>query len=586
MKVAACTMMKYKKVKYLPECLACLLLLLPNLVALFLAEDLGGILPRIYYAFISVCCFLVPALLLKARTFFLVQSPLLLLGCIELAHLIINKTTTSLLFVYTCMIAEKGEFLELLSTGWLLALLILCVWGLYIYIIIRYVDNRYLWTTKTRSYIGIFIGISFLLIGLTYVDLPDKSKWRIFPIHNETIGNELLSYTEKVFPLNLYLCTGRIIHLRKDIKQEETHVNDFSFGATYNSSEEETTVVLIIGETARYSNFGINGYTRPTTPHLSQRSHLISFDSVYSIANLTTVSVPFMLSRATPMHPEIYTHEKSIVDAFSEAGYYTAWVANQSFGNPFLMRISENCDYQHYIPTDVKNHDNLDIRLLDYAQNIMENDSKQKLIVLHSLGCHFKYNLRYPDSFRYYQPDLSSETPLKDILNPDDNPDIHLKELLEKTDLLEGMRELLVNSYDNAICYTDYFIDSTISMLDAQNKPAVLIYIGDHGENLLDDERHLFLHATYQGSVYEYHVPLFVWTSDEYRTLHPNVENNLQANKSKSITSMVLFHSLMEAGNISYPLWDASMSIFNPQLRSDSVLYGLDANLKLKQLPK
>ena len=123
-------------------------------------------------------------------------------------------------------------------------------------------------------------------------------------------------------------------------------------------------------------------------------------------------------------------------------------------------------------------------------------------------------------------------------------------------------------------------------MLDAQNKPAVLIYIGDHGENLLDDERHLFLHATYQGSVYEYHVPLFVWTSDEYRNLHPGFEQNLLNNKSKSITSMVLFHSLMEAGNISYPLWEASMSIFNPQLRSDSVLYGLDANLKLKRLPK
>ena len=579
-------MTKYKKIECLPTCLACLLLLLPNLIAIFFAEDLGGILPRLYYAFVSVCCFLVPALLLKARTFFLVQSPLLLLGCIELAHLAINHTTTSLLFVYTCMIAEKGEFLELLSTGWLLALLILCVWGLYIYIIIRYVANHYLWNLKTRSYIGSFIGISFLLMGLTYVNQPDKSKWRIFPIHNEAIGDELLSYTEKVFPFNLYLSAGRIIHLRKDIKQEENLVNSFSFGATCNSSNEETTVVLIIGETARYGNFGINGYERPTTPHLSQRSHLISFDSVYSIANLTTVSVPFMLSRATPLHPEIYAREKSIVDAFSEAGYYTAWIANQSFGNPFLMRISEHCNYQHYIPADVKNHDNLDIHLLDYAQSILQNDSKRKLIVLHSLGCHFKYNLRYPESFRYYLPDLSSETPLKDILNPNADPDIRLKEQLEKTDLLEGMRELLVNSYDNAICYTDYFIDSTICMLDAQNKPAVLIYIGDHGENLLDDERHLFLHATYQGSVYEYHVPLFVWTSDEYRNLHPGFEQNLLNNKSKSITSMVLFHSLMEAGNISYPLWEASMSIFNPQLRSDSVLYGLDANLKLKRLPK
>ena len=142
--------------------------------------------------------------------------------------------------------------------------------------------------------------------------------------------------------------------------------------------------MLVIGETARYGNFGINGYARNTTPRLSKRTNLISFDSTYAIANLTTVSVPFILSRATPQTTEIFNKEKSIVEAFQEAGYHTAWIANQSFGNKLLMPISSSCDYTHYLPVDITNHQNRDIKLLYYLQPLLDKEKGRQFIVLHS----------------------------------------------------------------------------------------------------------------------------------------------------------------------------------------------------------
>ena len=175
--------------------------------------------------------------------------------------------------------------------------------------------------------------------------------------------------------------------------------------------------MLVIGETARYGNFGINGYARNTTPRLSERTNLISFDSTYAIANLTTVSVPFILSRATPQTTEIFNKEKSVVEAFQEAGYHTAWIANQSFGNKLLMPISSSCDYTHYLPADITNHQNLDIKLLDYLQPLLDKEKGRQFIVLHSLGCHFKYNCRHPKEFAQFQPDLNSETDVTTFLD-------------------------------------------------------------------------------------------------------------------------------------------------------------------------
>ena len=127
-------------------------------------------------------------------------------------------------------------------------------------------------------------------------------------------------------------------------------------------------------------------------------------------------------------------------------------------------------------------------------------------------------------------------------------------------------------------------MDSLIQVIEKSNRPAVLVYLGDHGENLLDDERNMFLHGTYSGSEYEYHVPLFVWTSEAYRQAHEDKIAAMQGNKKKVMTTMTLFDSLLDLGDIAYSQADSTQVISSAAMQADSLLYGLDANLNPFQL--
>ena len=313
---------------------------------------------------------------------------------------------------------------------------------------------------------------------------------------------------------------------------------------------------------------------------------VVSFDSCFSVANLTTVSVPFILSRATPTHQELYLQEKSVVDAFHEAGYETSWIADQSFNNHFLLRIAESCDHTHYfMPRN--NELLLDTVLLapvkerTHSKPPYEGGSeKPQMMVVHSLGCHFKYSQRYPDEFQHFVPDMKGMR--IGALIPDFDSiseGIRLNNRRNSPALVKNVQNVLVNSYDNAIRYTDYFLDSLIEILEESGRPAVMVYVGDHGENLMDDERHMLLHGTYAGSVWEYHVPLFVWMSEEYQSMYPDKMTTLRENKSKKMTTMYLFHSLLHLGGIRYRHIDLNRCIDSSAMEAQDTIYTIDANM-------
>ena len=106
-----------------------------------------------------------------------------------------------------------------------------------------------------------------------------------------------------------------------------------------------------------------------------------------------------------------------------------------------------------------------------------------------------------------------------------------------------------------------------------------MVYVGDHGENLMDDERHMLLHGTYAGSVWEYHVPLFVWMSEEYKAMYPDKPATLRGNKSKKMTTMYLFHSLLHLGGIRYRHIDLNRCIDSPAMEAQDTIYTIDANM-------
>ena len=281
--------------QYIVLALLSFMVLTPNIIATLFAIDLGSFWMRLLYLIGSILLFLLPAIVLKARAFFMLQSLTLLLGLVEITHLIINKATTSLLFVYTILISEPGEAVELWSTIWPLILVIILLFILYWKTIFHHINNTYLFSSKIRQYIA----CTTLLCGLLFLGAYKANDALLnsleIPIHNEKMRSKFLSFGEKIFPLNLAIHAYEIATINNEIENQKEQVESFSFGIKPQKKEKNEIIVFVIGETARYGNFGINGYERNTTPRLSKRPNIVSFDSTYAIANLTTVSVPFIL---------------------------------------------------------------------------------------------------------------------------------------------------------------------------------------------------------------------------------------------------------------------------------------------------
>lgn len=586
----------------------CLLvfLLLPNIVGVFLAQDLQTMGQRAIYMLTSISIYGLGLCIWRRRTFFYVASAGLLFSAIEFVHLIINQATTSLLFVFTIIKSEKGEFLELLSTYWPIVIVFFALWGVYFYLNHRFIEKEYIGRRVVRySFAGVFG--AFLIACVVGLKLRPKFQ-NEFTFLGDDIRTAAWVGAEKVCPINFVLVSYHLLDLALEIRQQNEALRYFTFGVEgptpplparegghFGSSKAcasdagETpaspVVVLVLGETSRYDHWQVNGYARETSPRMAKRE-LVSFDSCFSVANLTTVSVPFILSRATPTHQELYLQEKSVVDAFHEAGYETSWIADQSFNNHFLLRIAESCDHTHYfMPRN--NELLLDTVLLAPVKERTHSkppyegwSEKPQMMVVHSLGCHFKYSQRYPDEFQHFVPDMKGMR--IGALIPDFDSiseGIRLNNRRNSPALVKNVQNVLVNSYDNAIRYTDYFLDSLIEILEESDRPAVMVYVGDHGENLMDDERHMLLHGTYAGSVWEYHVPLFVWMSEEYQSMYPDKMTTLRENKSKKMTTMYLFHSLLHLGGIRYRHIDLNRCIDSPAMEAQDTIYTIDANM-------
>src|SRR5699024_8787148 len=58
-------------------------------------------------------------------------------------------------------------------------------------------------------------------------------------------------------------------------------------------------LILVVGETARAANWGLNGYRRQTTPELAALTHVFNFPDAHACGTSTAVSVPCMFAAAT-----------------------------------------------------------------------------------------------------------------------------------------------------------------------------------------------------------------------------------------------------------------------------------------------
>ena len=59
------------------------------------------------------------------------------------------------------------------------------------------------------------------------------------------------------------------------------------------------------------------------------------------------------------------------------------------------------------------------------------------------------------------------------------------------------------------------------------------LYLQDHGEDMLDDDRKRFLHASPHPTYYQLHIPLLFWFSENYREQFPEKYAAAESNQTK-----------------------------------------------------
>ena len=346
---------------------------------------------------------------------------------------------------------------------------------------------------------------------------------------------------------NLYLAFGR--NAASENYKEASR--NFKFDArSEHSATAPEVYVMVVGETARTHNFSLYGYPRNTNPLLSKTPGIKAFPNVTTQSNTTHKSVPMLLSAASAEDFERLFHEKGILAAFKEAGFHTVFISNQLPNHSFIDFLGEQADEHYFLKKEDASQGNhydedllqkLDeiLPLADASSSAHYHYRYRKLfVVLHSYGSHFNYQERYPRSFAYFKPDSRSEAKS------------------------ENRRDLL-NAYDNTIRYTDYILHGIIERLQkwegVQTKTdgvydqptSAMLYTSDHGENIFDDERCLFLHAAPKASDYELHVPFIIWTSAGFSKQYPNILKALGENRSKQVqSSLSAFHTMLGIGGI------------------------------------
>lgn len=362
-----------------------------------------------------------------------------------------------------------------------------------------------------------------------------------------------------IFPVNgVYNMGLSGVRLYDDITYDERS-RDFTFNAVSSRPDSLPEVyVLVVGETLRADNLGIYGYERNTTPCLSARADgLVTFSDVITMSNTTHKSVPLLLTAVASQHDydSLYT-QKGIITAFAEAGYRTAFYSNQRRNHSFIDHLGCEAQEVKFLKDDVSIGDNvLDIELLHLLDNRLDRyDGGKLFIVLHCYGSHFNYYDRYPREQAVFKPDgiQSAE---------------------------KRYRDELINSYDNTAHYADLILGRVIERLDSLHVPAAMLFTSDHGEDIYDDKRGRFLHASPLPTYYQLRVPLLVWTSSAYREHFAGKSHTLRAHARRPVSSnMVTFHTLLDLAGVRANKFDPTCALSNEAFVAGERYYVNDHN--------
>ncbi len=418
-----------------------------------------------------------------------------------------------------------------------------------------------------------------LLLFIPYIALFVLTLRHIPPLSFKAKG-EIIVWSALWFLISVFF-TDNIVHQRflrlavPDVERafvsffkESKEYKNLKTRALYNIDTELTTndstlVVVIIGESCNRNHMSLYGYKRQTTPRLQARNDIMVFNNVISANSNTLRSVMNFLTENNAERHRPLDSCTHIFDIFHSSSYKSYWLSNQSpidLWDNGVTSLAQNADIKTFVNITANSSKestmtiSLDQRLFGPLLSALGNTAKHKLVFLHLMGCHTQYSKRYPSDFAKFE---------------------------DKGD----KRTRTVNTYDNAVLYNDFIVDSIFSMLNTyshtHNKIRIsAIYLSDHGENVYDE-------GDYSGHDYSdripnanVEIPFIMWFSPSQREYAATHYPQLIERQNTPYMIDDLFHTIIDLGCIATPCFDKTRSIVNsdydntrPRLLEDGNLY-------------
>lgn len=519
-------------------------LAIPNVV-LFFTEQQMSLLARICNIVLPVSVYwLVMTLSRKPGKTIWILFPFVFFAAFQLVLLyLFGRSIIAVDMFLNLATTNSGEAMELLDN------LLPAVIGVFVVYIptltlgaVSWVGHKKLeicFIRSQRKYAFIGLGVGILLTVVSYLTNRDyEVKLEMYPAN---VCYNLVLAIERAGETARYTQTSK----------------GFTFHARPTHDEDQPEVyVLVVGETARACNFGLYGYERNTTPLLDKTEGLVAFTDVLTQSNTTHKSVPMLLSAASAENYDCIYQQQGIVTAFKEAGFHTAFFSNQRPNHSFIDFFGMEADDWKFIKEDAPEGVNIsDDELLALVEKELKAGHHKLFIVLHTYGSHFNYKERYPASTTFFKPDSLTDAKFQN-------------------------RAYLMNAYDNTIRYTDGFLATLITLLQETNASSAMLYTSDHGEDIFDDDRKLFLHASPVPSYYQLHVPFLIWMSKEYREDNAQIHEAVLQNRKEPVAGNAsVFHTMLNLAGVDTDFREDSLSVASRQYLSRPRHYLNDHNL-------
>ena len=382
-------------------------------------------------------------------------------------------------------------------------------------------NNKNNINNKTRF---VHIGIILLYFILNLTITLFSSNYLIFLKKNKNKIHYLV-------PINYTKATIDVIKTQSVLENKQIiELIDIKEQTTINNNKK-TLIVFIVGESARANNFSLNGYNKDTNKLLNGYD-IINFSNFYSCGTSTFVSVPCIFSHLERKDFSVKNFQKyeNLLDIFNKLNYKINWYSNSG-------DCKKVCDRTNFKITNEK----YDVNLLNYLKKDVKNNTNNNLfIVLHQRGSHGpKYDERYPNEFEIFTPICGQE-------------------------MQNCNRDEIINSYDNTIYYTSYFIKETIDFLKtkANEYNVMLVYVSDHGDSLKEDGQIMHGYPYIFANNFQKHIPFILWFSNGFINDYnidlkylKHISNNMYSHDN-------IFHSMLGLFNIKSKFYKQELDIF------------------------